>query len=313
MVKTSIVIPVYNGEKYLTRFLKSIFEQSQAADEVIIQDDASNDNSLFVIQGFIRFNHLDWTVNRNPKNLGWRANFESLLDKASGDIIFLADQDDYWYPQKIQQMTNIMKKENAIDVLVSDYGIDNSISDRVVKFKPFKFKSCSNNLKRIEPIPQNYTIRRPGWTFAISNRIIPTYLEIQRRAPKKSYDALLWQLALTKNSLFYYAKRTGNWLMHDDSAMAEESTSDQNIIKKVHLLEEYAENEISVLIDFLSLYPSAPTLTKFYTKKIRNFKKRLEVWESGSFLKLIFSFFYYESLREFLADCKLLFKMRGLD
>ena len=90
-MKFSILIPAYNGAAYIKDTLKSILSQSFQNFEIIVQDDASRDNTLEIVEslGDPRIN-----IFRNEKNLGYAKNLENLSRKASGDVIYLMGQDD---------------------------------------------------------------------------------------------------------------------------------------------------------------------------------------------------------------------------
>jgi glycosyltransferase involved in cell wall biosynthesis len=133
---------VYNGEKYLVDQLESILHQTLPPDEVSIYDDCSTDSTVLIICDFIK-NHklLNWHININPYNKGWRINFYDALSNCNGDYIFFCDQDDIWYPNKISTMVNIMKNNpkilvlNGIQVMVNpknetieDFGLVNTQS-----------------------------------------------------------------------------------------------------------------------------------------------------------------------------------------
>lgn len=101
--KISIVMCTYNGENYIVDQLNSIKRQTIQPDEIVIVDDASKDNTV----NFVRKTMLDWEGNLilsiNDANLGYKKNFAKALQKATGDIIFLSDQDDWWEATKIEK------------------------------------------------------------------------------------------------------------------------------------------------------------------------------------------------------------------
>lgn len=99
----SVVMATYNGEKYIERQLTTLLEQTRRPDEVIICDDVSTDNTAQLVQDFIKEHSLadKWHFSINEKNLGYRKNFAQALAKATGNYIFLADQDDDWHLDKI--------------------------------------------------------------------------------------------------------------------------------------------------------------------------------------------------------------------
>jgi glycosyltransferase involved in cell wall biosynthesis len=120
-MKCSVCMAVYNGEEYLKKQLVSILEQLNIEDEIIIVNDASTDNSLCVINSFC---DQRIKVINNINNLGVIRSFEKALNQTSGDIIFLADQDDIWTPGKVDETIEYMMKFqcNAVvsDALVID-------------------------------------------------------------------------------------------------------------------------------------------------------------------------------------------------
>lgn len=119
----SIILAVYNGESYLLEQLDSIAAQSQSFDELLIRDDGSNDQTIKLIDDWIAA-HPDLPVQRltEPKeNLGFTANFRTLLGKAKGDYILLCDQDDRWYPHKIEALANAAKNCPQAGLIVSSF------------------------------------------------------------------------------------------------------------------------------------------------------------------------------------------------
>jgi glycosyltransferase involved in cell wall biosynthesis len=96
----SVVMGTYNGGKYLRDQLESIYGQTYKNIEVVVFDDCSTDNTVEILKEFSRDHGLVYYANK--KNLGLVKNYEKALSFAKGDYIALADQDDIWYPGKIQ-------------------------------------------------------------------------------------------------------------------------------------------------------------------------------------------------------------------
>lgn len=122
--KVSVILSTYNGEKYIEEQLESIRCQTVVPNEVIIKDDCSYDNTVNIVNNYIETKELgNWKVIVNDKNLGWKKNFVSLLEFATGDYIFFCDQDDIWHEDKIEKMVNCIIRNDNIEVLVSDYSV----------------------------------------------------------------------------------------------------------------------------------------------------------------------------------------------
>lgn len=114
----SIVIPVYNVEKYLTKCLNSILKQELKNFEVILVNDGSTDNSLKVCQ---EFSNRDARVSViNQKNAGVSAARNAGIKLAIGKYIGFVDPDDWISPK---MYTHLLKEaeDNGSDVVICDY------------------------------------------------------------------------------------------------------------------------------------------------------------------------------------------------
>lgn len=92
-VTVSVCMATYNGDAYVAEQLRSILDQLEPGDEVVIVDDASTDATLAVVEG-IGDDRIH--VIRQPENRGYVQSFEAAILAASGDVLLLADQDDEW-------------------------------------------------------------------------------------------------------------------------------------------------------------------------------------------------------------------------
>ena len=103
----SIVMCTYNGSAYLHEQLQTILSQNYPAQEIIIVDDASSDNTWALL--------MEWQqqypfikLYRNNENLGFNKNFEKAISLAEGDYISIADQDDIWMPEKTELLLDAL-------------------------------------------------------------------------------------------------------------------------------------------------------------------------------------------------------------
>lgn len=119
-MKISIAMATYNGAKYLQEQLDSFAAQTRLPDELIICDDVSRDDTTEILSRFSQTAPFVVRVFRNEINLGYIKNFEQALTRCTGDIIFLSDQDDVWFKNKIEEMSNIFSQDKSIFVLLAD-------------------------------------------------------------------------------------------------------------------------------------------------------------------------------------------------
>lgn len=106
----SVAMASYNGEKYIRTQIQSVLDNLGREDEIVISDDGSDDQTIEIIQSFqddrIHLLH-------GPKE-GVNKNFEHALKHCQGDYIFLCDQDDLWYPNKVSKMMKIFKSQDFV-------------------------------------------------------------------------------------------------------------------------------------------------------------------------------------------------------
>ena len=92
----------FNGGRYVKAQIESVLSQLKDADELIICDDVSTDNTLAIIQSFSTDSRI--IIKQNIKRIGVIQNFEQALKLATGEYIFLCDQDDVWLEYKTERM-----------------------------------------------------------------------------------------------------------------------------------------------------------------------------------------------------------------
>jgi len=110
----SILIPLFNSEKYIRKALQSVVSQSYSNIEVIIVDDCSTDSSLTVAKEFfIEHNTIPHVIIKNDKNEGVSITRNKLVDNANGDFICFLDSDDYFDHDAINYLIRIVTSNNT--------------------------------------------------------------------------------------------------------------------------------------------------------------------------------------------------------
>lgn len=110
----SVALCTYNGEKFLSEQLDSILGQTYKVDEIIICDDGSSDNTSLILEDYRnRFPDVI-KVLYNKESLRVIKNFEQAIEKSTGDIILLCDQDDVWKENKVDRIVNYFQKNPGI-------------------------------------------------------------------------------------------------------------------------------------------------------------------------------------------------------
>lgn len=121
-VKISVIIPVYNVERFLEKCLDSILYQTFKDFEVICIDDGSTDNSLSILKSYKKKDKRIKIYTQNNRGAGVARNFG--LKKAQGKYIQFLDSDDYFDKKLLEKLFNLAEKNNADLVICSSRKVD---------------------------------------------------------------------------------------------------------------------------------------------------------------------------------------------
>ncbi|MGA7871732.1 MAG: glycosyltransferase [Candidatus Binatus sp.] len=121
--KISIAMAVYNGERFIREQLDSLVRQTRPPDELVVSDNASTDRTVEIVRDFAVRAPFPVRLFINDSNLGVSRNFERAMLKCAGEIIFLCDCDDVWYPEKIRIMTDALANSPHAAVAVCNADI----------------------------------------------------------------------------------------------------------------------------------------------------------------------------------------------
>ena len=122
-VRASVARATYNGETFLREQIDSILNMLSQEDELVISDDGSKDRTEEIIREYMsRDNRVIFV--KNPDNHGVCGNFSNAIQHCKGRYIFMSDQDDVWFGDKINRMIAVLEENNA-DLAVHDGYITN--------------------------------------------------------------------------------------------------------------------------------------------------------------------------------------------
>lgn len=140
MGRISIALATYNGAGHLQEQLKSFVDQSRRPDELIICDDRSTDDTLNILEEFVKVAPFEVRYFVNEKNLGYSQNFNKALLNTTGDLVFLSDQDDLWFENKIKyiELLSIENPEYLLymnDAAITDESLNESGRTKLRQFR----------------------------------------------------------------------------------------------------------------------------------------------------------------------------------
>lgn len=129
----SIIMPVYNGEKFIEYALNSILDQSYKNFEIIIIDGNSTDNTVNIIKKYLN----DITYFISEKDNGMYNAINKGLKKANGEIICWLNSDDYYFPDALKIVASTFNQYQNISWLTGRKAIINK-NNQIIKIGVFK-------------------------------------------------------------------------------------------------------------------------------------------------------------------------------
>lgn len=213
----SVAMTTYNGERYVEKQVRTLLEQTLVPDEIIICDDGSTDATIRILERLAGENSCI-SLHKNTKNLGYRRNFKQAVSLTRGEYVFLCDQDDEWYPEKLEVMVRIMK-EKGLKALCCDFRLIGPDSEPVEKstfyIHPFIRKAKEESLSPIRFGNLVYGNILQGCTCCFTEEVREKYLQLSNTDVDHDHQimfvaALLGDVCFYKHPLIGYRIHTGN-------------------------------------------------------------------------------------------------------
>ncbi|WP_302579572.1 glycosyltransferase family 2 protein [Clostridium saudiense] len=217
--KVAIIMATYNGENYIEAQLKSIKAQSYTNYCCFIHDDNSNDRTKEILQKFCCQNKEHFVIIDSPPRGGAKENFMYLLKSISADYIMFCDQDDIWFPNKIERTLNEMKKiengENYVCVH-SDLKVVNSELD-ILNSSYYNYTGKNPNRNRLNHLLiENVVV---GCTMMINSNLRTQALKVENENNIFMHDWWIALIAATEGELVFIEEPLMLYRQHEGNSV----------------------------------------------------------------------------------------------
>ena len=157
MIKVSVIVPVYNVEKFIDKCLSSLVNQTLKEIEVVVVNDGSPDNSQEIIDKYV--NKYPNKVKSFIKENGGQGSARNLgLEHAKGEYIAFIDSDDWIDEEALEKMYNLAKKKNS-DVVICDM-VDHFLIDNDKEKKIYHNCTKYDSVYEVTPSASNKIFKR---------------------------------------------------------------------------------------------------------------------------------------------------------
>lgn len=215
--KVSVVMPVYNGEKYLREAIDGVLSQTLTDFELICIDDGSTDNTASILDGYAGVDNRVRVLHR--ENAGVSAARNLGITQARGKYLTFFDDDDLFEPDMLEKMVSKMERCDADVCIPNGYKLDAADNNRIIKAKFINTKFVPDGEWFSPRDAGKYLLNFP--TFYIYKMYRTDFLRkhgIEFGNQRAEEDALFFTKALlvadritvVNDRLFYYRVNTGD-------------------------------------------------------------------------------------------------------
>ena len=191
----SVAMATYQGMPYLSKQLASILSQMNAEDEIVISDNGSTDGTYeFLLARAEEDKRICLFLYTDIR--GVQANFQNALSHCSGEIIYLADQDDIWLPNRVQTIHTLFCSDLELLAVQTDASVmdqDGTITEESF----FRYRNCGAGV--CKNIWKNTW---QGCSMAFRKEILSAALPFPARIPM--HDMWIGLLCELAGSVIFY-------------------------------------------------------------------------------------------------------------
>lgn len=203
MKSVLVLLSTYNGEKYLREQIESVLKQQNVKISLLVRDDGSSDNTCNILDEYQSKGYLKWYTGKNLKPA---KSFIDLIFHAENyfDYYAFCDQDDFWYPSKIDTSIKKMEEDNdSINIPKISY-CNLELVDSNRKFLETKeiHKRCEDDQEML------LTYCVPGCTMVFNQKLLNI---LQKHKPKyvTMHDCWIYYVCMAVGGEIYGNERVG--------------------------------------------------------------------------------------------------------
>lgn len=280
-----IILCTYNGEKYLEKQIKSIMEQDREDFCLLYSDDGSTDSTKAILQSLQEKYGRRMRAFPRPMHSGSPAkHFLSILSAlAKGEVetdnleyIFLADQDDEWFPDKLSKTISVIKEEErkfgeSLPILChTDCSLVNSRGELLAKsYRSYqKLPGASYRFSRL--LLQNHVT---GASVGINKALLQYCKEIPEQV--KMHDHWLALLANCFGEIQYLPYASYAYRQHEENVLGAKKASVLKECEERLAASKEKDKEDAIHSSYRALFSQGRELKRLFGEKIPKEKKRV--------------------------------------
>lgn len=285
MAKISVIIPVYNVEKYLVQCLNSVIYQTFKDIEILCINDGSTDNSLTILEQYARKDSRIKIISKKNQGLGAARNTGILY--ASGDYLYFLDSDDWLDFTCLEKLYNkIIENNSDVCVMGTNSFIEETQQIYVNDYYNANLYELDENL-----------------FFTRSEAFLKLYKHSYFKKHLKSYPEKIWyedvlvsikgyllttRITILRENLYYYRVRSNSIMNNSKNSLKVLDIftvikSVEDFLQSSNLLETYKLTFIEFVLNQLNYHQKRITNRnnrKIFNERIKNYMKNLNAQDT---------------------------------
>lgn len=246
--KVSIIVPVYNVERFIHKCLESITAQTYSNWECLLVIDGSTDKSADVCKEFAKTDSRYKVLEKENEGVAMARKLG--MDQAAGDFMIHVDPDDYIEANMLEEMVSEILKANT-DILITDFYKNYEGGQEVYVSQCFSGNTC----KQLSEEILYQRLHGSLWNKLMRSSIYHMYRPMFFSEINHSEDVLIWvQLSNFDVTVSYHPKAFYHYCFHDNCGITRNYTKETYNARKIFLQKLRSFDLLKDAVDCLVFY-----------------------------------------------------------
>ena len=269
---TSIAVCTFNGADYLSTQWASLLAQEQLPDEVVVCDDQSTDGTVALLHRLAAQSPFPVRILKNPVRLGYNKNFEKALLECTSDLIFICDQDDAWFPDKIKTMARFMVDHPDIEAAFCDAWVtDEQLQERQSRFWEWvRFDTATRSRwqsgEMMEVMLDGNRVM--GCATVLRSSFLANALPVPESVPGYIYDGWLGLVGAARHSVAFIDEPLQLYRTHPQQQIGVRESDE--VVDRVRLLDRFGRQREKKLAPLREKQSQLAVINKLLRNRLNN-------------------------------------------
>ena len=299
-LKISILIPIFNAEKFLGKCLDSVFGQTYSPIEYVFVDNCSTDNSLAILEDKIKQYDIckdNYKLIKHAENLGIAVSRNDCIEHATGDYVLFVDSDDWIENDMLELLVSATSDGNS-DIVGCDFYQEKPDGTTSYVKEPFSDNCHDNLLKAL-----NYEISSVLWKLLVRRSL---FNEIRFTPHLDIVEDYIVTIKLYQHATTFAAvhKALYHYVLYQNSTSSKRLNSIISHVKGVTIIEEYLKREglYDSEVEHRLLLRKFNIKSNFLTKQLLDYKSYRQTFPEAKGVWREMGYSRNERIKFWLAD-----------